>query len=129
MFWQVYETTDEAVADAEAVVVGTIVKELGERSVNGVDAPVWTVSIEEWLKGQGAAEIDVASTTQGCEGNTAEDVDMSDPLSDYEGRTVALFLTADGGEWQTSSPFQGVISLDSGDKLPSVWPSKTPFEE
>lgn len=117
-----FETPGEAVDDANAVVLGRVVEKAGTGKYDGVDAAIFTIAVEEWVKagdGLGAdqpEQLEVMSLPRTCE-------ESRDALADaVGGDALYLFLREVDGLWETLTPFQGQVPPSENGEIPSQWP-------
>jgi len=113
--WVEFETPSDAAEDAEAVVRGTIGDPAGTAPVFGVDAPVWTVDVAEWIEGEGPDRIEVISTPVTCEGTPSPD-----PFASAEGEMI-LFLHLDESRWRGITPLQALVAPGPDGQVPARW--------
>ncbi|NUU32430.1 hypothetical protein [Arthrobacter sp. C9C5] len=111
--WVRFETMQQRVEHASAVLVGKPVKGDGEVRSYGYQANVHTVEVEQVLKGGiGADPVRIASMPVTC-GKSYPD---GDPLD--TGARQLFFLTEQNGEWFTMTPEQGAVPFPPGTPLP-----------
>lgn len=117
-----FETPGEAVDDANAVVLGRVVEKAGTGKYDGVDAAIFTIAVEEWVKagdGLGAdqpEQIEVLSLPRTCG-------DSGDTLAGaVGGDALYLFLREVDSRWETLTPFQGQIPPGENGEIPAQWP-------
>src|SRR5688572_13091022 len=103
--WVLFDTPADAAADADAVVLGTAGERAGSTNLYGQEVNVWSVDVSEWVQGDGDGSIEVVSVPRTCESGAP--YPDGDPL-DGAGELL-LFLRADGGRWQTITPYQGAL--------------------
>lgn len=117
-----FETPGEAVDDANAVVLGRVVEKAGTGKYAGVDAAIFTIAAEEWVKagdglgaGQpGQLEVVSLSRTYGESGDELADAVGGDALY--------LVMREVDGQWETLTPFQGQVPPSENGEIPSQWP-------
>lgn len=109
--WVSYETAQNAYDDATLVVVGTVGDSIGSTVLFGVDVPLHDVEVEEVLKGNSPATLQVAGAPTTCDAEPAADSLATD-------ERVVLLLTNDGGTWRTLTPDAGVLLAPRGEPLP-----------
>lgn len=120
--WPRYDSPSAIAEEAQAVVLGEVTGVVGSTTVYGARANVWAVSVDEWEKGDGPAQIEVISTPSSCSDN-GDPYFGTDPVeaASSEGR-VALFLSDHDGRWMTANPTQGIVMVGTSDVLPDAWP-------
>lgn len=117
--WVVFDTPEDAAADADGVVIGRVVGEAGTTRLYDQDMNVWRVAVDSWVRGDGASEIDVASSPRTCEeGSPYPDGDPLDAAGD-----VMIFVRDVDGAFQTITGYQGVIPATTDGELPAEWPA------
>ncbi|MFF5478436.1 hypothetical protein ACFY5C_14020 [Streptomyces sp. NPDC012935] len=122
--WPSFATPKDALEQADYVVTADVVKRVGNETVFGTEAHVYSVSTDGLpvLKGDdvGHTDLKVISTPQRCSGG--DPYPDGDPLS--EKKRVILFLTQEDskGHWRTITPDQGVLPTSGSDgTLPEDW--------
>ncbi|MEJ1922283.1 hypothetical protein [Microbacterium sp. KHB019] len=113
--WVYFESPADAAADAEAVVLGSITGQSGSTSYEGMTANVWTVEVDQWLKGEGDDTVDVVSLPRSC-----GDADDSMKAFSPEDQVVVFLRSTDDG-WEGITPWQQVLPAEDGG-YPAVWP-------
>lgn len=102
--------------------LGRVVEKAGTGKYEGVDAAIFTIAVEEWVKagdGLGAGQpeqLEVMSLPRTCD-------DTKDALADsVGGDALYLFLREVDGQWETLTPFQGQVPPGENGEIPSQWP-------
>ena len=113
--WVSFDTPADAATDADAVVLGSIAGQDGTTQYEGMTANIWTVEIEDWLKGSGSETIDVVSLPRSCG-------DTEDGMAEFSDQDeVVLFLRSTDSGWEGITPWQqAMLSEDGG--YPEAWP-------
>lgn len=126
--WAGYDTPADALAAADAVVIGYKGDTVALRDgYNGFhDIRQYTIVVESWVKGSGPDHIDVASAPSGCTDSPYAAGDDFDAFTGTESAgepdPILLFLRADGNAWAGILPGQQAIApLDGG--IPAAWPT------
>lgn len=121
--WAGYDSPTEAAEAADAVVIGHVQEQVGTAEFLGARGNIWTIDVDEWMKGDGPAQIDVLSTPSQC-GPSDDPYLGLDPFeSAVEDDASAVFLTDEGGRWRAISPGQGIVETADGGVLPAEWPT------
>lgn len=119
--WVVFDTPVEAAADADAVVIGRMVEKAGSTRLYDQDVNVWRIEVAAWAKGDGASEIEVASSPRTCEpGSPYPDGDPLEATGD-----IMVFVRDVDGRFQTITGYQGVIAAPAGGQIPDEWPAES----
>lgn len=107
--WVDYSSTTQMEHDADAVVTTSSVSPAGTEKRFGVRAAAYDVEVATVEKGDVHARtaIRVVSTPDACGANGYYD---GDDQMETAG-PVRLYLFADGDDWATLTPFDGVVSL------------------
>ena len=118
--WVFFDTPADAVDEANAVVRGHIVDQAGTTSYMDIPVTTWNVEVEEWLTGEGEAEIVVTSLPRSC-GDTTDA--MAEAQSDGD---LILFLRERPSGWEIITPWQGMIPATPDGSIPESWPEEVP---
>ena len=115
--WVDFVTPADAAADAQYVLVGSVVGSAPNRHLFYLPAPVHRFVVDEVLKGDLSAgdEIEVASVPQTCNGEAGA-FPEGDPLETDQ--RVEIFLFEEDGEFRLITPFDGVELAPEGEALP-----------
>lgn len=117
--WVLYDTPQDAAANADAVVIGRVPSLDATTRLYDLDVHVWNVEVESWVQGEGEAdEISVVSAPRTCE--TGSPYPDGDPLETDD--EVMLFLSYEGNSVRTITGYQGVIVAPADRTLPDAWP-------
>jgi hypothetical protein len=119
--WVFFDSPAGAVDAADAVIAGTIVGQSGSTQMFGEQAPIWTVEVADWIKGDGDDELEVVSTPATCEATTP-----ADPVEVHQDDArVIVFLHDDPDVgWRTMTPFHGITPAGADGGVPEVWQSE-----
>jgi hypothetical protein len=109
--WVSYATAQDAYDDASLVVVGTVGEPTGSATLFGVLVPLREVAVDDVLKGESPALLEVASSPVTCSAETSPDSLETD-------ERIAILLINDGGTWRTITPSAGVLPAPEGEPLP-----------
>jgi hypothetical protein len=113
--WVYFETPADAADDADAVVLGSITGQAGSTSYEGMTANIWTVEVDDWLKGDGADRVDVVSLPRSC-GDTDDNMARFSAVDE-----VVVFLRDAGDGWEGITPWQQALPAEDGG-YPEDWP-------
>ncbi len=120
--WVHFETPADAVADSDAVVIGSVAGPDGTARYMEVGMAAWTVEVDAVLAGDAVSDGDtvrVVSTADPCSGTAV--YDDGDPL-DAEGAQLLVFVNDIGGTLFTLTPYQGVLEVPPDGTIPTEWP-------
>jgi hypothetical protein len=118
--WVWFDSPAGAMEEADAVVAGRVAGQSGSTQMFGEQASIWTIDVDEWIKGDGDDELEVVSTPATCEATPP-----ADPVGVLQDeRRVIVFLHDDPDVgWRTLTPFHGVTPSGSDGGIPEIWPS------
>lgn len=114
--WVFFDAPADAAEEADAVAVGRIVDQAGTTSYLDIPATTWNVEVDEWLEGDGDAEIVVTSLPRSCG-------DTSDAMAEAqdEGELVFFLRERESG-WEILTPWHGVTPATPDGGIPATWP-------
>ncbi|GAA5195657.1 hypothetical protein GCM10025773_01970 [Microbacterium jejuense] len=118
--WVSFDSPADAVEEADAVVAGRLVGQSGSATLYGEAAPIWTIDVDKWIKGDGDDQLRVVSTPATCEASPPPDPFLA--VEDEDRVIVILHDDPDVG-WRSITPWQGIVVAGPDGGVPEVWPS------
>ncbi|WAA66719.1 hypothetical protein [Microbacterium oxydans] len=116
--WVFFDAPADAASEADAVARGHIADQAGTTSYMDIPATTWNVEVDDWLEGDGDAEIVVTSLPRSCGDTTDAMAEMQDEDE------LVFFLRKRATGWEIITPWQGVTPATPDGGIPETWPEE-----